>query len=333
MKKQILETAKLGFQWPMENPFLFCAHHKDHYPQGDEFLGVAPKLHNRKLGSDFSGNDGYSMYHGTSVPGFPFHPHRGFETITVTLDGVVDHFDSNGAYGRYGDGDVQWMTTGKGCLHAEMFPLVHSDKDNPLELFQIWLNLPAASKKAEPDYKMFWKEDIPVFRGNLVDVKVIAGNYEDLSAIASTPVSWASNRENGVRILLVHLQPGGVFTLEGVDAEVNRNLYYYQGNGTLQLEDEVLQPKYRAKLDSTQSLSMNATEEAWFLLLEAKPIHEPVYSYGPFVMNTREEVIQAYRDYEENEFGGWPYPKSDPVHEKDAGRFARYPDGTLETKS
>ena len=110
--QSVLKVQPIGFQWPMENPFIFCAHHQDEYPQGNKSLGPSVSLSGRSLGSDFSGKDGFSMYHGEEVPGFPVHPHRGFETVTIVLEGFVDHFDSKGATGRYGQGDVQWLTTG-----------------------------------------------------------------------------------------------------------------------------------------------------------------------------------------------------------------------------
>ena len=101
------------------------------------------------------------MYHGTEVPGFPQHPHRGFETVTLARRGFIDHSDSLGATARFGRGDVQWMTAGAGVVHSEMFPLIDRDQPNPVELFQIWLNLPSADKSVDPYFTMLWDESIP----------------------------------------------------------------------------------------------------------------------------------------------------------------------------
>src|SRR5262245_52394004 len=157
----VLQTVPLGFQWPTVDPFLFCVHHHDAYPAGNDELGPKASLAGRDLGMDFAGVDGWRMYHGLVVPGFPQHPHRGFETVTYVRQGLIDHSDSMGATARFGRGDVQWMTAGRGVVHSEMFPLVDPDRPNPLELFQIWLNLPAADKLVDPYFTMLWDADIP----------------------------------------------------------------------------------------------------------------------------------------------------------------------------
>ena len=157
----ILAVAPLGNQWPTLDPFLFCAHHDDHYPAGNDQLGPAASLEGRELGMDFAGKDGWRMYHGEIVPGFPQHPHRGFETVTIVRRGLIDHSDSLGATARFGHGDVQWLTAGKGISHCEMFPLVNAGGPNPAEVFQIWLNLPAKDKLVAPHFTMFWDRTIP----------------------------------------------------------------------------------------------------------------------------------------------------------------------------
>lgn len=135
----LLAVQPLGAPpWPTLDPFLFCVHHNDKYPKANEQMGPAAPLSGRELGRDFGGKDGWNMYHGDVVPGFPQHPHRGFETVTIVRSGLIDHSDSLGATARYAQGDVQWLTAGRGILHAEMFPLLQREKDNPVELFQIW---------------------------------------------------------------------------------------------------------------------------------------------------------------------------------------------------
>ncbi|HEY6458978.1 MAG TPA: pirin family protein, partial [Polyangiaceae bacterium] len=121
MSKVLLETVPLGFPWATVDPFLFCAYHDDAYPAGNEALGPAASLAGREMGQDFAGKDGWRMYHGTTVPGFPQHPHRGFETVTIVRRGLIDHSDSLGAAARFGGGDAQWLTAGRGVSHAEMF--------------------------------------------------------------------------------------------------------------------------------------------------------------------------------------------------------------------
>ncbi|HAP75488.1 MAG TPA: pirin, partial [Acidimicrobiaceae bacterium] len=108
----IAQRVPLGFQWPTADPFLFCVHHLDLYPEGDGRFAPAASLAGRNIGNDFEPKDGWRMYHGSTVPGFPEHPHRGFETVTFARKGFIDHSDSMGAAARFGRGDVQWMTAG-----------------------------------------------------------------------------------------------------------------------------------------------------------------------------------------------------------------------------
>src|SRR5580765_695194 len=186
MDSPILALHPLGFQWPTADPFLFCVHHVDEYPAGNDRMGPAAPLAGRQIGNDFAGIDGWRMYHGRTVPGFPQHPHRGFETVTFVRSGLIDHSDSLGATARFGRGDVQWLTAGKGIVHSEMFPLLDESAPNPLELFQIWLNLPKADKLVAPHFSMLWDESVPRHRsrdaaGRETTVTVVAGRLGDVN--------------------------------------------------------------------------------------------------------------------------------------------------------
>lgn len=334
----ILKTESLGFKWTVEDPFLFCAHHKDDYPKGNEQLGVNQEsLRDRNIGNDFEVRDGFRMYHGRTIPGFPVHPHRGFETVTIVLEGFVDHSDSHGASGRYGDGDVQWMTAGGGLQHAEMFPLVYQDKDNPLHLFQVWLNLPKINKFVDPHYKMLWAEDIPVIEdvdnnGKMTTTRLIAGKYKEHNALKPAPSSWANDENNKVNIWIINMEPNGRFEIPKVNDTITRNLYYYKGD-TLKINGKHVHVDNRFKLNGNENIELvNGNKESNMLLLEGEPIKEPVVAYGPFVMNTMEEIKQAYADYQNTQFGGWPWDRKDPVHTEEKIRFAKYSDGTVEKR-
>ena len=205
----IIDVVELTFPWTGLDPFIMTVHHVDDYPAGNDQLGPVASLSGRRIGSDFSYQDGWSMYHGDVVPGFPQHPHRGFETVTVVRRGYVDHSDSLGATARYGGGDVQWLTTGSGIMHAEMFPLIREDGPNPLELFQIWLNLPPESKMVPAYFGMLWSEDIPTINAVPgVTVDVMAGEIDGIKAPPANPDSWASRADSHLGIWLVRLETG-----------------------------------------------------------------------------------------------------------------------------
>ena len=335
--KLILNIKPLGFTWETQDPFLFCVHHLDNYPAGNDQMGPAASLSGRNLGQDFTTKDGWRMYHGETVPGFPAHPHRGFETVTVVLKGIVDHSDSHSAAGRYGNGDVQWMTAGSGLQHSEMFPLLDKNKPNPLELFQIWLNLPKAKKFAKPFYTMLWAENIPVHKekdknGKLTEVTVIAGKIADVTAPAPAPDSWANEPENKVGIWLIKMDANAQWTIPAASLEVNRSLYFYRGSN-INITGISIENYNSVDLLADQTVIIeNGNEDAFLLLLQGKPINEPVVQHGPFVMNSSAEIQDAFNDYRKTQFGGWPWSRYDNVHSRDKGRFARYSDGREEVK-
>ncbi len=333
----IISTKPLGFTWETADPFLFCVHHEDFFPVGNEQMGPNTSMAGRHLGDDFIIKDGFRMYHGKVVPGFPGHPHRGFETITVVRKGLVDHSDSLGAAGRYGDGDVQWMTAGKGVQHSEMFPLLSMEKENPMELFQIWLNLPKKNKMVEPHFKMLWRDLIPNAKytdknGLTTNVEVIAGKLHDVFAAAPPPDSWAADDRNEVAIWNIKMKAGATWTLPKASVGINRSIYFYEGEAVNIAGKEIT--KYCAvELRPEMDIEIHAEKhDVSILLLQGKPIGEQVMQYGPFVMNTKEEINQAFEDYHKTQFGGWPWPKYDQVHPRDKSRFALHADGREEVK-
>lgn len=333
----ILKVNKLGFPWITQDPFLFCVHHLDFYPKGNDELGPAVSLEGRNIGNDFVIKDGWRMYHGDTVPGFPAHPHRGFETVTFVLQGLVDHADSKGLAGRYGNGDVQWMTAGKGMQHSEMFPLLKKDEDNTFELFQIWLNLPADKKFVEPAYEMLWNESIPKLalkdkNQNNVKIDVVAGNIGDSSAPKTAPDSWAADPNNEVAIWQIVLDEHASWEIPTASEEANRSLYFFEGEN-IQLNEKEIIPNHAVELDTTQKVVLqNGNKKSRLLLLQGKPINEPVVQYGPFVMNNQDEIQQAFSDFQKTRFGGWPWSRPDVVHGKEKGRFAKFEDGKEITK-
>jgi hypothetical protein len=331
----VLETRPLGFPWVTDDPFLFCVHHDDAYPHGNQQLGPAVPLSGRNIGQDFEGKDGWRMYHGEVVPGFPQHPHRGFETVTIVRRGLVDHSDSLGATARFGEGDVQWLTAGRGILHSEMFPLLDEKGPNPLELFQIWLNLPKADKLVEPHFSMLWASDIPVHRAEdgargATELTIIAGRFGDVLPPPPPPHSWAARPEADVAIWTIVMAPGARWTLPPASAGSNRTLYFFRGS-SLEVGGRAIRGSaaIRVRADAEVALS-NGPGVSELLLLQGRPMGEPVVQYGPFVMNSRAEIEQALADYRRTSFGGWPWPSHAPVHARDAGRFAVHGDGRRE---
>lgn len=334
----IVRVQPLGVPWQTIDPFLFCMHHDDAYPRGNARMEPDASLAGRDLGQDFSRKDGWSMYHGQTVPGFPAHPHRGFETVTIVRQGLIDHSDSLGATARFGGGDVQWLTAGKGVVHCEMFPLVHTDQPNPLELFQIWLNLPAQRKMVEPHFTMLWSESIPHLRfqdaqGRVTEVVCVAGTLDGRQALPPPPNSWAAAPGSDLAILTLTMAPGARWTLPAAQGPgTRRQLYFFKGS-QLTIGAQTVPVSSAIEVRAEQDIELvNGEQTGELLVLQGQPLNEPVAQYGPFVMNTQAEIQQTFADYQRTGFGGWPWPGPDPVHPRTQGRFARHADGRLEER-
>lgn len=319
MTNSVISSKPLESPWQGLDPFLFAVHHVDNYPAGDGQLGVRPQDRANE-------GHGWRMYHGEHVPGFPAHPHRGFETVSIVLNGLVDHADSLGGAARYGQGDVQWLTTGGGIEHGEMFPLVNTDGPNTMEMFQIWLNLPPEGKSAEPAFEMFWAEDIPVVQKDGASISVIAGAFGDVRPLAPPKDSWAARPENELAIWLIDIDQGGSVTLPTASMEALRRAYIFEGIATF---DGVAQKEsHLVNLDASRvtTIRNDGAQKVRILLLQSKPIEAPVVARGPFVLNTNEQMIETVMRYQKEGFGQWPWPTLAHTHGNE-GRFIRYPDG------
>jgi len=234
--------------------------------------------------------------------GAPDHPHRGFETVTYLLDGYMEHRDSKGNAGLLSPGDVQWMTAGSGVIHSEMPQEEFKERGGILHGFQLWVNLPRAKKMKAPRYQDTKSQDIPVVisSDNTVSIKVIAGEALGQSAVIETEIP----------ILYLHLtmEPGASFS-QTVSPDHNAFIYVISGqalsDGQLVQPDELLLYNQDGQIITIQSTGQ---EPLSVLLIAGKPLNEPIARYGPFVMNTPQEITQAMRDYQDGSFGEITHP-------------------------
>lgn len=238
-----------------------------------------------------------SDYAPGGAAGFPEHPHRGFETVTYVLAGKMKHKDSNGNQGLLGPGDVQWMTAGSGIIHSELPEEKFREAGGLMDMFQLWVNLPAAAKMTAPRYQEFKSSDIPVVTkvsdkqnsNQIISVKIIAGNYDGVSAPTTTHIPIA--------YFHINLSAGACFSQEvGVDDTV----LIYPIKGRPSCGEQVIPSETLAVLKKdSDKVQINAAEEASFLFFSGKPLNEPVSRWGPFVMNTEAEIKQAIIDYQQ----------------------------------
>ncbi len=225
---------------------------------------------------------------GDYIGGFPDHPHRGFETVTYMLQGRMRHRDSAGNEGLLVPGSVQWMTAGRGVIHSEM----PEQQDGAMEGFQLWLNLPARDKMREPWYRDIASQEIPEWQGEGVTVRVIAGS--------SHGVQGAVQRDATAPLYLdVHLQPGTRFE-QPLPATHNAFLYVYRGDSVLVGDTGVRRQRMAILANTPGSDGVVITagpEGARLILVAGQPLKEPIAQYGPFVMNTQQEIFQAVEDF------------------------------------
>ena len=225
--------------------------------------------------------------------GVDVHPHRGFETVTIAYQGKVAHHDSAGNHGVIGEGDVQWMTAASGVLHKEYHEKDFSKKGGTFQMVQLWVNLPAQYKMSAPQYQEIKKEMMGrlIFEGGLLEV--IAGNYKDIKGPAST--------FSPLHVLNLHLESQAEFILE-LPENFNTGLLAIKGSVTIQ--DQSVPSDHCALFQNAGStISIKASTSATLLVLSGQPLDEPIVAYGPFLMNSWEEIEQAVEDFNNGKFG------------------------------
>jgi redox-sensitive bicupin YhaK (pirin superfamily) len=244
----------------------------------------------------FLNHHGHQVYHPKNQ-GLPFgpHPHRGFETVTFIIEGDLTHKDSSGGESTIKEGGVQWMTAGKGLIHAEVSSEEFKTRGGPLEILQLWINLPAKYKMTEPRYIGLQKSEIPSISSDdgKVTLNLIAGNWDR----AGGPVKPLTD----IFLSSIFFKEGGKLNIS-VPAE--RNVFFYVVKGAVLVNNEPVAMHHVAEFENEgEEINMEATHEALILFGHAKPFKEPFVAYGPFVMNTAEEIQQAYQDYRKGKFG------------------------------
>ena len=302
VKPMIKNIKPLGFQWETQDPFLFCVHHEDAFPKGNEKMGPATSLQGRDIGQDFILKDGWRMYHGKTVPGFPGHPHRGFETITIVRKGMVDHSDSLGASGRYGNGDVQWMTAASGVVHEEFHSKTFTESGGIFEMVQLWVNLPAKLKMTAPRYQQLLGSTFPTLQLGSARARLIAGSLLDKHGPAKT--------HSPITMFDMEFTEDGEATF-ALDEGTTTLLFMLRGDATVQDGQRVSSGELVVFDRSTAgSIRLAAENGARALILNGEPLNEPVVAHGPFVMNTKAEIAQAMRDYQNGKMGQLPLKES-----------------------
>lgn len=231
--------------------------------------------------------------------GLPFgpHPHRGMETVTFILEGDIMHKDSGGHESVINAGGIQWMTAGSGLIHAEVSSENFKKEGGDLEILQLWLNLPAKLKMTKPRYIGLQKEEITDFEisEGKGTVQLIAGDWGNHKGSFDT--LWP------IFLSTVYLNQGGILQKE---IPADENIFFYVVRGRVKINGEIIPFRNLVEFNNEgTTLHVESSEDAVFILGHAKPFNEPMVAQGPFVMNTQQEIMQAYKDYQDGKFGSW----------------------------
>lgn len=245
-------------------------------------------------------------HHGPQVyaphnSGLPFgpHPHRGMETVTFIINGDISHKDNSGHESVITSGGIQYMRAGRGVIHSEVSSEAFKEQGGPLEILQLWLNLPARLKMAEPFYIGKQKADIPVVKvdDGRVEADLIFGNWD------GQPAAFES--EVGIHFNLIRFKPGGELSIR---VPPGHNIFFYVVRGEIDANGRNVQALHIARFDTKGGeLKLKSSAESILLFGHAQPFNEPMVSQGPFVMNTEQEIMEAYRDYQMGKFGQWQF--------------------------
>lgn len=241
-------------------------------------------------------NSPYNFPPSDKPKGVGVHPHKGFETVTIAYKGKVAHHDSSGGGGVIGEGDVQWMTAASGVLHKEYHEEEWSKKGGEFQMVQLWVNLPAKDKKSNPKYQAIKNQDIPRYNlsNNAGVIEVIAGKYQDTIGSASTFTP--------VHLFNAKLKKDGKANFS-FPSHYNTALLILEGNIIVNGEEKITTNHFALMANDGENFEIEATDDALVLVLSGEPINEPIAAQGPFVMNTREELIQAFNDFNLGKFG------------------------------
>ncbi|MDM1552651.1 pirin family protein [Empedobacter falsenii] len=275
-------------------------------PREPHFVGDGFRVHNfipsgyhldMRRTDPFIMLDYNSKFHfpATDKPkGVGVHPHRGFETVTIAYEGSVSHHDSSGGGGTIHQGDVQWMTAASGVLHKEYHAEEFYKQGGIFQMVQLWVNLPAKDKMSAPKYQAIEHKDIPTVEVENGFIEVIAGEYNQTKGAAST--------FSPVNMLNAKLNEGGKANFS---FPANYNTILLVIDGEVKVNNQEIVPTDHLLLftNEGEDFSIEATENSVVLILSGEPLNEPIASYGPFVMNTQEQIREAFEDFNNGKFG------------------------------